>query len=44
MSATNIAFVQSLYAAFGRGDIKAVIAGLAPDVDWTVNGRRPSRN
>jgi uncharacterized protein len=40
MSATNIAFVQSLYAAFGRGDIKAVIAGLAPDVDWTVNGRQ----
>jgi uncharacterized protein len=40
MSATNIAFVQSLYAAFGRGDIKSVIAGLASDVDWTVNGRR----
>jgi ketosteroid isomerase-like protein len=40
MSATNIAFVQSLYAAFGRGDIKAVIAGLAADVDWIVNGRR----
>src|SRR5262245_55775139 len=39
MSATNIAFVQSLYAAFGRGDIETIIAGLAPDVDWTVNGR-----
>ena len=40
INATNIAFVQSLYAAFGRGDIAAVIAGLAADVDWTVNGRR----
>ncbi|WP_119275299.1 nuclear transport factor 2 family protein [Taklimakanibacter deserti] len=39
MSAANIAFVKSLYAAFGRGDIKTVIAGLAPDVDWFVNGR-----
>jgi uncharacterized protein len=40
MSAANIAFIQSLYAAFGRGDINAVIAGVAADVDWTVNGRR----
>lgn len=40
MSSANIAFVQSLYAAFGRGDIAAVINGLAPDVDWDVNGRR----
>jgi ketosteroid isomerase-like protein len=39
MSAANIAFVQSLYAAFGRGDIATVINGLAADVDWTVNGR-----
>jgi uncharacterized protein len=40
MSNANIAFVQSLYAAFGRGDIAAVLAGLALDVDWSVNGRR----
>ena len=40
MSAANIAFIQSLYAAFGRGDINTVIAGVAADVDWTVNGRR----
>jgi ketosteroid isomerase-like protein len=39
MSAANIAFVQSLYAAFGRGDIATIVNGLAPDVDWTVNGR-----
>jgi uncharacterized protein len=40
MSSANIAFVQSLYAAFGRGDIAAVIAGLTFDVDWNINGRR----
>jgi ketosteroid isomerase-like protein len=40
MSRANIAFVQTLYAAFGRGDIATVISGLAPDVDWQVNGRR----
>ena len=39
-SAANIAFVQSLYAAFQRGDITTVIAGMAPDVEWRVNGRR----
>jgi uncharacterized protein len=40
MSQTNVAFIQSLYAAFGRGDIATIIAGLAPEVDWNVNGRR----
>jgi SnoaL-like domain len=40
MSSANIAFVQSLYAAFGRGDIATIINGLASDVDWSVNGRR----
>jgi ketosteroid isomerase-like protein len=40
MSNSNITFVQSLYAAFSRGDIPAVIAGAAPDIDWVVNGRR----
>ena len=40
MSNANIAFVQSLYAAFGKGDIATIIAALTPDVDWTVNGRR----
>ena len=37
----NIAFVQSLYAAFGRGDVDAILAGVSPDVDW-VNVGRPS--
>lgn len=38
MSNDNISIVQNLYAAFGRGDIPALIAGLSADVDWTVNG------
>ncbi len=37
----NIAFVQSLYAAFGRGDVDAILANTSPDVDW-VNVGRPS--
>jgi uncharacterized protein len=40
MSNANTALVQSLYAAFGRGDIATIINGLASDVDWGVNGRR----
>ena len=40
MSNANIALVQSLYAAFGKGDIATLVNGLAADVDWTVNGRR----
>ena len=40
MSNANVSLVQSLYAAFGRGEIAPIIAALAPDVDWTVTGRR----
>jgi len=40
MSNANIALVQSLYAAFGKGDIATLINGLTADVDWKVNGRR----
>jgi ketosteroid isomerase-like protein len=40
MSSTNIDLIKSLYAAFGRGDIETIIAGLAADVDWAVMGRR----
>jgi uncharacterized protein len=31
---TNIETVQSIYAAFGRGDVPAILATLAEDVDW----------
>jgi ketosteroid isomerase-like protein len=30
--------VQELYAAFGRGDVAFIIAALAPDVTWSVDG------
>ena len=39
MSNANVSLIQSLYAAFGRGDIATIVNGLAADVDWTVNGR-----
>src|SRR5690242_9401996 len=32
----KIAAVQRLYAAFGRGDVDAVLAELADDVDWAA--------
>jgi uncharacterized protein len=31
------AFIQSLYAAFGRGDVKTILDGLDPAVDWRSN-------
>jgi steroid delta-isomerase-like uncharacterized protein len=34
----NIALVQSMYAAFGRGDIPAIVAACAPDIAWEVVG------
>ena len=40
MSNANIAAVQNLYAAFGRGDIAMIIAGSAPDIDWQSVGRK----
>lgn len=30
----NLQTIQHLYAAFGRGDIPAIIEKLAPDVEW----------
>jgi ketosteroid isomerase-like protein len=40
MSAANIALVQSLYAAFGRGETDTIVAAMAGDVRWEFNGRR----
>jgi hypothetical protein len=40
MSNANIAFVQSLYAAFGRGDVPTIINGLTSDVAWHSGGRQ----
>ena len=36
--ADNIDIVRDLYAAFGRGDIEACYAGMAPDIDWRSVG------
>jgi uncharacterized protein len=32
----KIEAVQRLYAAYGRGDVEAVLADLADDVDWAA--------
>ena len=34
----NVALVKDLYAAFQRGDVDAVIAAMAPDIDWRSVG------
>ena len=34
----NLQTVQQIYAAFGRGDIQAVLSALSDDVEWTVTG------
>lgn len=34
----NIAFVQSMYAAFARGDVATILAGCSPGIEWRVNG------
>ena len=34
----NTALIQDLYAAFGRGDIPAILSRLADDVEWTTEG------
>jgi ketosteroid isomerase-like protein len=40
VSQANVALIQSLYAAFGRGEIATIIAALAPDMEWRLNGSR----
>jgi uncharacterized protein len=34
---SNTQTVQTMYAAFGRGDIAGVLAHLSDDVDWRLN-------
>ena len=38
MSEENVRIVQEAYAAFGRGDIPAVLNLLTGDVEWVVPG------
>ncbi|MEY8878528.1 MAG: nuclear transport factor 2 family protein [Leptothrix sp. (in: b-proteobacteria)] len=35
---TPVALIQDLYAAFGRGDLPTLLAGLSPDVQWQFHG------
>ena len=35
---TNTELVQTLYAAFGRGDLKTILDNCAPDIAWVSNG------
>jgi ketosteroid isomerase-like protein len=30
--------IRSLYAAFGRGDVKTILDALDPAIEWTSNG------
>lgn len=34
MSQANVALVQGIYDAFGRGDVDAVFAAMKPDIEW----------
>ncbi len=37
-TATSTELVQSLFAAFGRGDIPFILAHLSPDCRWVATG------
>lgn len=32
----NVALVKEMYAAFGRGDVQAIIKHLTDDIEWTL--------
>lgn len=34
MSESNIAVIQDIYAAFGRGDVPAILERVTPDTRW----------
>lgn len=38
MDRSNLEVVQELYAAFGRGDMPAMLALLDPNVQWDYPG------
>jgi ketosteroid isomerase-like protein len=40
MSEANITTTKSLYDAFARGDIGAIVNACTPDADWHVGGRK----
>lgn len=36
--ADNCSFIRSLYAAFGRGDVKTILDNVDPSIEWISNG------
>lgn len=34
----NVETVQQIYAAFGRGDVPAILNAFSPDADWLIPG------
>ena len=40
---TNAERVKSLYEAFGRGDVPAVLGAFDPQIQWQEAGERPVR-
>jgi ketosteroid isomerase-like protein len=38
MSQENVTLTQSLYEAFGRGDMPTFLAAMAPDIEWHEPG------
>lgn len=35
---SNSDLIRSLYAAFGRGDVKSILDALDPSIEWLSNG------
>jgi len=33
----NVKAIQSIYEAFGRGDVQAIVEAVTDDVDWAAN-------
>ena len=40
MSNANVALIQSLYAAFGCGEIGTIVNAVTAQADWTITGNR----
>ena len=41
MSQANVELVQTVYEAFGRGDVDAVFAAMEPDIEWNESEGMP---
>ena len=39
MSNGNVTLIQQLYAAFGKGDLPALMNSMSPDIAWHSGGR-----